>query len=328
MAILALPMLVVFVSELLLAVFADTNVMQDIALRSGAELAELTGRYRFLSVFFFYAAVTVSVIGIFCAELFSRHTWASVRRTGLGVLVLLAFTQLYTNWDPDWMGSFKAYELVGATLFRDGLLAAEMPFCDAGNCDGKGGYFAYRMMMTITNNLSGLAVTAVILGMVLALARPAPIDLTSKAGVLAEGTTLQDAQKATRRYLYLAGVLLTVGQMFGLGWMMWPAELMSDPEQARGYGELVQSISLYRGVSYTVLILSFYMPVSLIQMVRIERFHAAAKVHGLDVDGQTVRDFDIERIGTLDALKAILSILSPILAAALGSFTGINVLGG
>ena len=69
------------------------------------------------------------------------------------------------------------------------------------------------------------------------------------------------------------------------------------------------------------------MPVSLIQMARIDRLYAAAEDQDMPEIRDTVQGFDIERIGSLDAFKAILSILAPILAGAVGSFSGINVLG-
>lgn len=327
MAILALPMIVVAVSEGLLSSLADTNVLQNVALKADAELSELIARYRFLSVFFFYGATALTIIGIFGAELFSRHTKASLIRTGVGLLALVGFTQLYTNWDPDFMGSFKAYELNSATLFRSGLKDIEMPFCAAGHCGDAGGFRVYRILMTITNNISALAVSAVILGMILALSRPGPITLTTQDGILTEAAHLQEAQKATRRYLYLSGALLSISMMYGYGWMHWPAGLLENAEDSSQYEALVDSISLYRGVSYTVLILSFYMPVSLIQMVRIERLHDAARAAKLPQVVEDVKGFDIERVGSLDALKAILSILAPIIAGAVGSFTGVDVLG-
>lgn len=327
LAILALPMLVVLASEILLSAFADTTVLEAVALAEITELTELVGRYRFLSIFFFYTAVCVTILGIFTSELLSRHSLASILRILAALLLLIVYASLFSSWDPDWMASFDAHELLGDDLFREGLRRADMPLCDAGLCGGLGGYFAMRLLLDITNIVSALAVSAVMLGMILALSRAAPIDLATQEGILAEAATLQQAQKNVRSYLYLSGVLLSVGMMFGLGWMLWPADLLADATQASGYRDLVQSISLYRGVSYTVLILSFYMPVSLIQMVRIERLHAAAARQGMEEAAVEVQGFDIERIGTLDAFKAILSILSPIIASALGSFTGINVLG-
>ncbi len=327
LGILALPMLVVLVSEILLSVFADTTVLEAVAIADVTELSELVGRYRFLAVFFFYMAVCVTILAIFGADLLSHHSRASILRSLAAIVVLMVFSSLFSSWDPEWMGSFDADELLGAELFLEGLGRADMPLCDAGHCGGRGAYHALRLLLDITSIVSALAVSAVLLGTVLSLSRSRPADLATREGILQECATLRQAQKTVRSYLYLSGVLLSVGMMFGLGWMMWPADLLADGAQAQHYRELVQSISLYRGVSYTVLILSFYMPVSLIQMVRIEHLHEAARARNVSEVVDQVQGFDIERIGSLDALKAILSILSPIIAGAVGSFTGLDGLG-
>ena len=327
LAIVILPVLVVTLSESLLSIFADTSVSLDpLSLIPDMQLTELVGRYRFLAVFFFYAAVCLAIFALFAAELLSRHSRKSILRVILGLVALIVFSFLFSMVEPEWMGSFEAYELLGASLFEEGLRAGGSPLCDVGGCDDKGAFFTMRFLMGATNILSAFAVPAVILGMIVALSRPGDIDLTTPKGVLAEGRTLQTARAAVRRYLYLSGALLSAGMMLGYAWMMWPAELLADPEQSAQYQSLVQSISLYRGVSYTVLILSFYMPVSLIQMVRIERFHDAAHREDMEVITEQAEALEIDKIQTLDALKAILSILAPILAAAVGSFVGIDAL--
>lgn len=328
LAIVILPVLVVAFSEALLSIFADTAVsFAPLSLIPDMQLTELVGRYRFLSVFFFYAATCLTIFAIFGAELLSRHTVKSILRVLLGLLALVAFSFLFSLVEPEWMGSFEAYELLGAALFEEGLRAGDSPLCDAGGCAGKGAFYTMRFLMGATNILSAFAVPAVVLGMIVALARPGDIDLTTAKGVLAEGRTLQAARAAVRRYLYLSGVLLSAGMMLGYAWMSWPSELLSDPSQSAQYQDLVESISLYRGVSYTVLTLSFYMPVSLIQMVRIERFNDAAHREDMEEITAQAEALDIDQIQMLDALKAILSILAPILAAAVGSFVGIDALG-
>ncbi|MFK7876867.1 MAG: hypothetical protein AB8B71_13975 [Paracoccaceae bacterium] len=326
LAVLLLPIFAVAIAEAVLATFADTSVtLGDLVLTQKPEIKELIGRYRFLAVIYFYCAVCITVLGIFAAELLSRHTFASILRSLAGLVGLVLFSMLFSMFEPDWMGSFEAYELLGASLFETGLATGDLALCGADRCNDQGAFFAMRVTMDVVNVLSGLAVSAVILGMVLALARPSQIDLTNRAGILAEGATLQNAQKAVQRYLYLSGLLLSVAMVLGYAWMSWPAGLIESG--ATGYDDLVEAVSLYRGVTYTVLILSFYMPVSLIQMVRIERFQVAANATGLEDIAAQVKGFDIERIATLDALKAIVTILSPILASAVGGAISIAPFG-
>ena len=305
LALLFLPMLVVTASEAILSAFANTKLSLDGIDLAQSDIPELVGRYRFLAVFFFYVSSCVTVLAIFCADIYARHSRTSLARIAVGFVLLIAFSALFSMLEPEWMGSFEAYELVGARLFTEGLQAGQMGYCLAGFCGEAGAFHALRLLNEITNLASALAVSAVVLGMIVALARPGPIVLDTRDGLLEEAATLMAAQKQVRRYLYLAGLLLSVGMMLGYAWMHWPSGLIADPGVAQGYNDLVEAISLYRGVSYSVLILSFYMPVSLIQMVRIERLHAAAAVQGMPDVSEAVQGFDIERIGSLDALKAI-----------------------
>ena len=328
--ILLLPVLVHTASEVLLSTFGNTDVRHGpIQIIADPQMAELTGRYTFLAVFFFYSAVGITLVGIFAAELWSRHSPRSILQAMVGVVGLITVSLLFSKIEPEWMGSFEAYQLLGAEIFETALGGGLLPLCvsDAPPCLGRGAFFAMTFLMDKTNLISSLAVTAIIMGMVLALAQSGKTDLSSPEGLLREGAELEAAQATTRRYLYCSGVLLSIGMMLGLAWMLWPADLLADGTQQTKYRDLVQAVSLYRGVSYSVLILSYYMPVSLILMVRIERFHAAAKASGMDPVAADIKGFDIDRIGSLDAFKAILSIVSPIIASAVGSFTGLNVFG-
>ena len=184
-----------------------------------------------------------------------------------------------------------------------------------------------KFLLDQTNWMSALAVSAVVLGMVWSLSTSGKPDLKSAEGIAAEGAWIEAAQKRMRRYLYLAGLLLSVGMMMGFAWMKWPTGLLADVQQKAQFESLVDAVALFRGSSYSVLILSFYMPVSLVLAQRIERYEAA-RVTGKTKDvAPKFEGFDIERIGTLDSFKAIVSILAPVLASAVGTFIDPGLLG-
>jgi hypothetical protein len=62
-------------------------------------------------------------------------------------------------------------------------------------------------------------------------------------------------------------------------------------------------------------------------MIRIDRFQDAASHKNMADIAEQLKGVEIERVGSLDAFKAILSILSPIIAGAIGSFVDFDVLG-
>jgi hypothetical protein len=330
LGILALPAFVLLASEYILGNFGNSAlILPESVTVTPAPLLELTARYRFLSAWFFYFAVCSIFIAIFFAELWSQHRPKSVSRILLGLVAVVAFTMVFNTLEPAWMGSFEAYELLGKSLFMDALSPGRLRACETSlPCDNMGAFHGMEYLLDKANHITSLAAAAVIAGMVLALARPHRPYLLSRKGLVAEAEILRRAQDTSSRYLYCSGILLSVGMVLLLSWMKWPGQMISDPEAQHRHAELVNAISLYRGVSYSVLILSYYMPVSLILMVRIEQFHRAVAAHGGPQIGTQVVGFDINRIASLEAFKKIIAIVSPILASALGAAVTFEGIGG
>lgn len=330
LGILALPAFVLLASEYILGNFGNSAlILPDDVTVTLAPLVELTARYRFLSAWFFYVAVCVIVTAIFFSELWSQHRPISAARILAGLVAVVAFTMVFNTIEPVWMGSFEAYELLGKSLFHDALSPGWLRACESSlPCDGDGAFAGMEYLLDKANHVTSLAAAAVIAGMVLALSRPHRPYLLSARGLAAEAEILKRAQDASSRYLYCAGILLSLGMVLVLSWMKWPGQMIADDTLRAQHMGLVDAISLYRGVSYSVLILSFYMPVSLILMVRIEQFHEAVAAHGNPSVGENVMGFDINRIASLEAFKKIIAIVSPILASALGAAVSFEGIGG
>ncbi|WP_298566812.1 hypothetical protein [uncultured Aliiroseovarius sp.] len=332
--ILVLPVLVLTVSEFLLGTFGDTSVsVTGVQLDETSRLAELDARYKFLAALLFFGAVTITLTAIFTFELYARHTMRSICYTMCGVVGVIAASLMFSTFEPEWMpNSFESHYLLGDNLFRTALGAGELPGCAPGAalaqaCNGEGAFFAMKYLLDRVNILTSLAAGAVITGMVLALAAPASTDLATPDGLVAEGRALQLAQDTAQRYLYCSGILLTTGMVLVLAWMTWPSALIADDTVRSAHEGLVNSVSLFRGVTYSVLILSYYMPVSLILRLRIERFKSAVEQAGSPELAADIEGFNINQIASLDALKSTLAIVSPILASAIGSFADLSFFG-
>ncbi|MCK0171567.1 hypothetical protein MWU53_10900 [Aliiroseovarius sp. S1123] len=333
--IMLLPVVVLIVSEYLLGTFGDTTLhLEGLELKDQSRLIELSARYRFLAALFFFGGATVSVTAIFVFELYSRHTRRSILTTIVGILGIIAVSLSFSTFEPDWMpAGFKSQALLGDNLFHALMIPASLSGCEEwgslpNGCDQQGAYFAMDYLLDRANILTSLSAGAVIAGMVLALSRPAHIGQPTHPDLETEARLLKTAQEATQRYLYCSGILLTTGMVLMLSWMSWPGDAILNDDMRKAHAELVSALSIYRGVTYSVLILSYYLPVSLILKVRIDTFHDAVGAAGTPELAQGVAGFDIQRIATLDALKAIIAIVSPILTGAIGSFGSLSGFGG
>ncbi len=330
--ILLLPVAVLTASEYLLGTFGDTSLLlPGVELAPMAPLIELNGRYKFLAALFLFVAVTITLIAMFSFELYAHHTKQSICFTLVGIVGVILVSLSFSTFEPDWMpASFESQSLLGEDLFHTALGIGNLPGCLPGGaleaaCDGMGAFFAMKYLLDHVNILTSLAAAAIIAGMVLSLAQPVGLDRRSKSALISEAMTLQNAQESTQRHLYCAGVLLTTGMVLMLSWMKWPGPMIADPDLRHAHDQVVSSLSMFRGVTYTVLILSFYMPVSLILKVRIERFKQASASVGETTLGRKLEGFDIRRIASMDAFKSMIAIASPILASAIGSFVDLSV---
>jgi hypothetical protein len=332
LAVLILPIAVLFLSEGMLGTFGDTTLtMPPPELTKHARMDELTARYTFLAAFFFFGAVAIASIFIFAADLVSRHTRMSSIRVGIALLAVIAISLTFSTLESeDDSTSFEAYQLLGEPVFATALTQGTLAGCVPGRaiypeCEGQGAFYALTWLLDKANLLSALAAAAVVMGLVLSLARPAAKnDLTTAAGFKAEAAALRESQDNVQRYLYLSGLLLTAGMALGLAWMRWPGEVLADPMMHDDYDALVQSVALFRGVSYSVLILSYYMPVSLLLLVRVRRFNDKLSLSGIkDVEQEAPR-FELNRLASLEAMKTVVAILSPILISAVGSSWNIS----
>lgn len=107
-----------------------------------------------------------------------------------------------------------------------------------------------------------VAVPATIVGAISCVAKPNP-----KAGQRAKLAALQ--RRRLRAYLNAAAALLTTGMLFMGAWLRWPLFILGDskPETAI-YITHVDAIALYFGVNYSLVIASYYLPISFILNLR------------------------------------------------------------
>ncbi len=312
-----LPLLVLTVSELLLSYFGHpTLALPESAQIVHDPIKEASARYQFLGAFLFYAVVGAILTAVFIGEVALRHTYKSMIYTAIAVALTLPIAMLFSSLEPETLKSFEAYQLIGGDFVRAALGDNNVPYCTLKGveCGEHDGFIAMTTLTGLTNNIAEIASTAVVFGMILALARPVPAPETPEGRVRA----LRYAQSVMRRYLYFAGLLLSAGLLMNMAWMSWPAEMIGNAEIRAEHAKLVQSISLYRGVSYSMLILSYYMPVSLILMLQIEILHDDAAEKASSSLADALKRFEVNRIKPLEAIKAILAITSPILAAGFG----------
>lgn len=284
---------------------------------------ETTGRFRFLGATWFFAALALLVFVMAVRDLaqpIARQTRLAAILVLLGIFALAIYPTIEHALHPE---SLRNYHRLGGDLFEAALARGGLPGCVGpadrwllGLCGDVPVISLLNRMMDVTNVFAGLGVGGLVVGMVLCLEEP------PDTGLDAQAAQLERNMNRMRRQLYLSGLVLTFGMFFAISWMRWPVPMV-DGAQAAAYGALVSSALLFVGIYFSLLILSFYLPVALILEGRKQRLSDAAaqddsladyKAHAAWLKMRGLETNPIE------FLKSGFALAAPVLAAFAGSF--------
>jgi hypothetical protein len=321
------PMLVfsihAFITNHLIAI--DVAVPTDI-LQTERPWLEAVGRHRFLAATWFFAALAVLAVAMLVRNL-ARPTVPKTRAAAIAtviiVLLLAVIPTVQQSISPD--GS-RVYHRLGAAFFEAALSRGGLPGCIGpedlwllGRCGEVPAISLFNRILDIVNVLAGLAVGALIVGMVLCLETPDGDDIEEQAALLVQNI------KQMRQQLYMSSIVLTFGMLFATSWMYWPLPLVEEAEQA-AYGALVLASALFTGTYFSLLILSFYLPVALILDGRTRTLAEKVGRGALPGNKVDVEDWRASRglqDGAIDYLRAGFAVTAPILAAFAGGISPI-----
>lgn len=312
LAILAIPLLVLTGSELILGFWGDRGVSVPTALVADSVRLELTARYKTLASFVFFTTTALAVTAIFVWDVGRHYSPGSQIKIVTALASVILVTLVFSVLEPEEMKSFETYQLLGEDLFRFALGAAKTGAClpDRTVCETGTGFDAMVALVDLSNHIVSLVAACALAGVVLALAHcPEP-----GASVDRQAECLRSARRVAQRYLYCAGVLLTAGMIWVHAWMSWPATLIADERARVQFVDLVNAFALFRGTTFSLLILSVYLPVYLIMAGRFETLWREVPERS-----DLAEDATLERISYTEALKTVTAILAPILMGVIGS---------
>ena len=302
---------------------ANLDVPADILLE-GRDWLEAAGRYRFLAATWFFGALSVLTAAVLCRTLL-RPTTPATRTAAIiafaAILLLASLPTLRGFGDVD--GS-QVYDRLGSAVFEGVMSRGTLRGCAApedtwlmGACGEAPVIAMFSGVVGIVNIFSGLALGSLIVGMILCLdARPCK-DINEKAALLAKN------MQQMRQQLYLSGLVLTFGMLYATSWIYWPLQLVQDAERA-AYGALLLSAALYTATYFSLLILSFYLPVAFLLDGRVKALGEEASRNdttGQPMDLKKWRETRGLTEGLGDYVRAGLALTSPILAAFAGGIS-------
>ena len=332
---LGVPMLEVTAAELLI---------------DGKGYLEAAGRNRYLGALMFFSVLVIIAVVMFVGELMRPLT---VRTRVLAVLVLIAVQLPVLNTvighQEEAVWSWRSYHQLGRDVIPEVLARGTVRRCqeltvdDAGMatyrtvpektlllgrpCTDNPALALFRLLLDYSSLLSGIGVAALVLGMIMSLSCPPP-DTPLEERAFDHGRN----QKTARRFLYLAGLMLSAGMFMAMAWMQWPLPLV-DTKAHPGYADTIHATLFYYGVFYTLLIVTGFGPVMYLAARRsdqlaLENLLAEESRPDAATDdlAPTVTRLDKWKashglqISMTEAIQALIATGSPLLTAFAGSF--------
>ncbi|SDX94008.1 hypothetical protein SAMN05444358_1185 [Ruegeria halocynthiae] len=324
-AIVLLPICIFAIHELIHQHFIAVDLDVPLAiLHDERPWLEAVGRFRFLAASWFFVSLTLLPVALLVRKLvrpMDRSTRVAAIVTTLAIVLLAVaptIQQHVTSSTP------RIYHQVGKAVFEAALSQGSLPGCKGpddswilGTCGEIPVFSLFMRILDIINAFAGLAVGALIVGMILCLETDDTNSLEDAAAQLGQNF------RQMRQQLYLTSLILTFGMFFAASWMYWPMPMISDGERA-AYNSLVTASALFTGTYFCLLMLSFYLPVAFILESRVKRLAGTA---ALPAETKNTIDVDAWRAshglkeGTSDVLRAGFALAAPILAAFAGGIT-------
>jgi hypothetical protein len=321
------PLLLIFIPILVFLIgytlidFLSIPGAQDIVPQATAPILNTSAWYYWMASSLLFVTSAIAISYIFVDDVLSSFQERSVKRILWYATVIWAVNVTYILVAP-LLGSPKGYEAIGKRLFEFSLCKV---FEGATCSDGLLAEFNWAER--VINVCSAFAVTAVIMGAITSLA---------EVGVAVEGQrnlALPLQILRLRKYLVLAAIHMVLGIFVINSWHNFPTRLLHGEELQR-YRDISNSITQLNGVLYSVIIISYYLPISVIldKRVRSEetKYMLSSVKDGKGLNWQEFEKWKESRgfvIYNWDIYKGLLAATAPLIAGSLGTIAKLLNLG-
>jgi hypothetical protein len=268
---------------------------------------DATGRLYILTSFIVLCGVAFFALLLFCTDLIAEFDramrWRLLAIMAIGLTVGATWL-LLSQWrvaEIDYVGG-------------DFLQKVATQYARLGECQpGKGGRYIctgnaastvlpqLEALLKAAKALATAGAAVVIMGAVSCGIRPAP-----GADAPTQRAFLRRQRARLRRYVNAAAAVMVAAVLFSFAWMAWPLPLLSGGMRT-AYLEQIHALALFSGVTDTVVIAAFALPVAASLRNWSERLPPSG-------DGE---DDPILAGGLLDSAGKILVVLAPALAGIL-----------
>jgi hypothetical protein len=284
--------------------------------------AEAAGRIQVLAFFILVMAGALAACLLFVRTL-AKYPRQPARRLLLTYISAVAIGGILV-WA---MNTSETQDYVGANVVCAALSPGGVPITEAqpsatsgplypdaptraARCDAPR-FRLLRGLLFVERNLLILSIAALALGTISCLALPAPDDKPDENKRLLARIVRVQADRL-QLHLYLSAALLVMGLLFLGAFLRWPSYIYDPPDDFLAHAN---AVILYLGISYSILLASYYVPVALLLS------RAARRSGDAEVASQLASR---ARSEPLNAAKVAGAIFAPALVSILSGFLDLS----
>lgn len=291
------------------------NYKLDVPISTNAinSAREASGRYLFFATYIGFLFVAIIVVTVSVRDMLHYLDRNSQKRVSFAALflslaVLFAVLLRYGGASP------HTYEFIGKSSFETALSHSALP-----GLPGWSMLDVFSFMLKIANLTIMVALPIVIVGGTSTLGTTIP-DARTNIAVLLSYQVMR-----LKSYLYMSAALLVGGTALIISWMQWPSFIVADADK-KTFDDLVRSISTLFGVQYTMILCSYYIPISMM-LTRRARVEAERSLEesGLPHTAKEITEWMKKSgLGVYDlrSYKTIAALVAPLLTGLIGGIVG------
>ena len=267
--------------------------------------SEARSRYLLMASVLISLGVAFVAVFVFFNDLFSRKNsnyffyeiGTRIQAFFIFILIIvLAYCYSETSTE-------RLYTYLGADIFKFLFkVCDEMgqnASCTFGRLhDGLPKGFDWALAAAVISTMVGTA--AAVVGCVLSL---------SSEQEHANKDNLSGRFKIVRTYLYLSSALFATGILTLIVWMRMPGVAI-ETKQLPAYISLTNALGIYFGVAYTLIVMSFIVPINMI-------------LHGFAKSNRAETSIKVGRQRLLESIESAIAILAPLIVATITSVLGV-----
>lgn len=319
--IIILPVAVVGIQQLILWAFSQKGIPVEPVKLEAHHALEASKRLYLLSVAYLYFLVCFLVIGKILWDLYKMSSKEGSLRIGAGLAFLLCVSLVVAAISFDSDGSLNI-SIIGESWFRLALDGKQICLAsEPKHVCFNWGFDRFINLLDIATFITAFTIPVLIIGVISCLDTLEDMD--------GQQTWIIQTRRF-KNYMFACSAVLILGVLFFKTWTSYPGVTVGHKDDAvirMGLESLSSSMTMLTGITYTLVLASFSLPVGYILNQRAKEL--ASRLIGKEKYSPQLSEKVEEKrkssgltLTTMELVQSVIALLAPLLTGAFSGMLG------